>query len=323
MNIICATDNKFVQHCCVMLVSVLTNNRDVTVFLLTEGLTDENQKIIRQEIESKSGILQYICVDSSIIAQFPMPDTDTLKHISPATYYRLLIPDLLPDIHKAIYLDCDIVVRKSLEELWNTDISNYALGAVHQVYDEIVNAHRLGYPVRYGYFNAGVLLINIDYWRKNNIQKILINYLVNNYNTIKYHDQDALNANLYDKNLMLPCKWNMISYFYSTAMSTMVGVYNGKVIADYSEYKRTLVNDRRDPSVIHFVSKPKPWQKYCVHPFANEYFHYSKASLRFKNVERPNLIADYIYTTYHNISSTFTDFLRPIYRKIRGGYNRY
>lgn len=319
MNIICATDNNFVQHCCVMLASVLVNNSNVEVYLLTEGLTDENQEIIRQEIISKSGQFHYILVDSSVIEKFPMPNSKNLKHISTATYYRLLIPDLLPNnVHKVIYMDCDIVVRKSMAELWNTDISEYAIGAVHQVLDEIKNARRLGYPLNYGYFNAGVLLINVEYWRKNNIQNKLVNYLINNYETIIYHDQDALNANLYDKSLLLPCKWNMLNYFFLKEVFTTVGKSDGNVIADYSEYKEMLVKDRKDPAIIHYVSKPKPWQKYCLHPFAREYFHYARTSINYSDIKEPNKTVNYFYSIYDHMYSAFADLIRPMYRRIKG-----
>lgn len=322
MIIVCATDNNFVQHCCVMLASVLTNNSNVTVYLLTEGLTNENQKIIRQEIEAKFGIFHYIIVDSDVVSKLPMPGNRNLKHISPATYYRLLIPDLLPDeVHKAIYLDCDIVVRKSLEELWNIDISDYSLGAVHQILDEIVHAYRLGYPVQYGYFNAGVLLINVDYWRKNNIKDRLINYMIDNYKTIRYHDQDALNANLYDKTLLLPCKWNMVNYFFQKDVFKAVGIFNGKIINDYSEYKRMLKIDRSDPTIIHFVSKPKPWQKYCLHEFSSEYFYYAKETISFKGIQEPNKLINFGYSIFNNIFCAIANLVRPFYRKIKGSKN--
>lgn len=324
MNIVCATDNRFIQHCCVMLASVLTNNRNVIIYLLSEGLTKENQQIIREEIESKSGIFYYIIVDSFIISKFPMPNTGILKHISPATYYRLLMPDLLPkDIHKVIYLDCDIIVRKSIEDLWNTDITDFAIGSVRQVYEEILNAERLGYPVKYGYFNAGVLLINLDFWRTNKIQPKLINYLINNYQNVIYHDQDALNANLYDQARILPCKWNMLSFFFQRAALKTVGVFHGEIIEDYVEYKRMLINDRKDPAVIHYVSYPKPWQHYCWHPFAYEYFHYARKTVMFKNIQEPNKFLQPIYAYYVYVNYAIKDLLRPLYRKIIGQTRNY
>ena len=130
MIVVCATDDNFIQHCSIMLVSLLINNRDVEIFVLTEGLKQENMNIIRTEVERYDGIVRFLQVDSEAVEKFPMPQSAGLTHISRATYYRLLISDLLPEnIHKAIYLDCDIVINGSLQELWDMKLDGYALAA--------------------------------------------------------------------------------------------------------------------------------------------------------------------------------------------------
>lgn len=315
MNIICSTDDNFVQHCSVMLTSVLINNNEVVVWLLTEGLTEINQAIIKEEVVSKGGIFKYIKVDSEIISKLPMPKHDSLSHISPATYYRLLVSEILPySIDKAIYLDCDIIVRGSLTELWNTEISNYAVGAVHQMWQEVEDANRLGYPVEFGYFNAGVLLINLKYWREYAISAKLVNYLTSNYDTILMHDQDALNAVLYNKSFTLPCKWNMLHFFFFPDSRTIRGVFNGDLVNNYSEYKNQLKYNRKNPTVIHFVSKPKPWQVGCVHPFVKEYYNYAKKTNSFSILKEPDWSKTNILIKVQKAIITFKWVFRPIYK---------
>ncbi|MFZ4798012.1 MAG: glycosyltransferase family 8 protein [Bacteroidia bacterium] len=299
MNIVCSTDNNFVQHCCIMLTSVLVNNDNVTVFLLTEGLTKSNIEILRSEIESKNGIFEYIIVENSIFSRLPMPNDSKLTHITVATYYRLLVSDILPkNIEKVIYLDCDIIVRKSLKDLWNTEISDYAIGSVHQMTEEVISAQRLDYPNKYGYFNAGVLLINMSYWRKFNIPEKLINYIVENSNKIVYHDQDALNAVLYNQSFALPCKWNMIYFFFLKDAFKITEVHDTKLI---EEYRTMLVYELNDPTVIHFVSKPKPWQRYCIHRYRNEYYKFATLTIYFNNISKPNPILDFLHLIFLRI----------------------
>lgn len=317
MNIICSTDDNFVQHCCVMLVSVLTHNDNVVVWILTEGLSDKNYLILKREVESKNGLFNCINVDSSIISKLPMPKNKSITHISPATYYRLLIPEILPiNLLKAIYLDCDIIVKKSLQELWDTDLKDYAIGAVHQMYNEVYDANRLGYPIDYGYFNAGVLLINIEFWRKHNTSMTLINFLTANYDTILMHDQDALNSVLHDKTLELPCKWNMLHFFFLPYSRTIKGYSNGKLINDYADYKQQLKYNRKHPAVIHYVSKPKPWNKGCVHPLSFEYYNYLKKTISFNGVIEPNRIGRLITIKFNNIIVYAKWIFSPIYRII-------
>jgi lipopolysaccharide biosynthesis glycosyltransferase len=318
MNIICSTDNNFVQHCSVMLTSVLINNEGVSVWLLTEGLTKINQTILKDEVESKGGILNYVKVDSEIISKLPMPKNDLLSHISPATYYRLLMSDLLPfEVHKAIYLDCDIIVRGSLMELWNTDISNFAIGAVHQMWNEVEDANRLGYPVEYGYFNAGMLLVNLDYWRENSISVKLVDYLTSNYETILMHDQDALNAILYDKAFRLPCKWNMLHYFFYPDSRNIKGIFEGRLITDYLDYKEQLKHNRNNPIIVHYVSKPKPWQEGCLHPFVKEYFNYAKKTKSFRALIEPNWVIINFKILINQTKITMMWILRTIYYRLK------
>ena len=310
MNIVCSTDDNFVQHCCIMLTSVLKHNDNVVVYLLTEGLKDDNLKKIKEEIESKGGEFRLILVDGTIISQLPMPDINELSHISSATYYRLLITYLLPEnIDKILYLDCDIIARKSLKELWEINIDNYALGAVSQIAKETVEEiARLGYPPKYGYFNAGVLLINLDYWRKHKISDRLLNYLVDNYDVIKYHDQDALNFVLHEERLVLPCKWNMMSVYFSKDIFLIKDVYNGEVINNYIDYGYQLEIEMVDPTVIHYVSKPKPWDSYSVHPFRKEYYKYAEFSIFFNSISQPKKVKSEVFFYIYNI------FILKIYK---------
>ena len=210
MNIVCATDNSFVQHCTVMLVSVLCNNKDADIYVLTEGLTPENEHILREEIERFGGNLHICYVEDERINALPLSSSNRLNHISKATYYRLFIPDLLPDVNKVIYFDCDIIVNGSLAELWEIDITDYAIAAVLQI-GHGFEAERLGYPIEYGYFNAGVCVYNLKYFRDNGIKDVLFQYAENNIESIRYNDQDILNAVLYDKCLHLLPMWNMTS----------------------------------------------------------------------------------------------------------------
>lgn len=290
MNIVCATDDNFVQHCSIMLTSLLVNNSDVQIYVLTEGLKPENEKIIREEVEDKGGKVDFCIVDSSIVEKFPMPEGAGLQHISRATYYRLLISDLLPkSVEKVIYMDCDIIVNKSIQELWDTDLSGYALAACKQIgfgYE----AERLGYPIEYGYFNAGVNMINLSYFREHNVSGQLIKYIADNYSKIKYHDQDTLNAVLYDKTLHIMPQWNMTSIIYSFCLSMRGDARNGKVICDYKDEKNNALLNKKNPPVVHYVSKSKPWQKDCVHPLYNLYYQYARYTNNYADIKSQSYI---------------------------------
>lgn len=312
MYIVCATDNNFVQHCSIMLVSLLSNNHDVTIYILTEGLSEESRRIINDEVEQYGGKVNFCTVDSSVVERFPMPKAKELSHISRATYYRLFIPELLPrNIDKAIYLDCDIIVNGSLDDLWNTPIDNYALGACLQI-GSGYEAIRLGYPIEYGYFNAGVNVINLKYWRENNVSAHLIDYIATNYERIKYHDQDTLNAVLYDKTIHIQPKWNMTSIAYACDLDKRGDSINGRVVNKYTEEKNCIKDYKNNPTVLHYVAKPKPWQKDCVHPLYQMYYDYAKKTLHYNNIKPQNPISRYMAITKYKIRQILSSIKQRI-----------
>lgn len=320
MNIVCATDDNFVQHCSIMLVSLLSNNKDVHIYILTEGLTEHNEKIIESEVQSKGGELHFCKVDSAIVEKFPMPDRTDLKHISRATYYRLLLADLLPDeVHKVIYLDCDMIVNSSIDEIWSIEFGNNALAAVLQIGSGF-EAERLGYPMEYGYFNAGMNVINIDYFREHNISSELINYLNQNYSQVLYHDQDALNAVLYDKTIHLLPQWNMMSSAYVYQLRKRCDHKNGRIINNYDAEKNNVKKFRNSPCIIHYSARPKPWQKGCLHPLIYFYYDYAKDTLHFNDIIEPSPIYRYYNVIYHKFKERLSALKQMIIRTDRTRY---
>lgn len=269
MNIVLASDNNFVQHCAVTMLSVLKHNKGVHFFLLTEGLSTENSSYLTELVFSHSGQLQIIEVPSEVVQKFPLPKTAS-AHISIATYYRLFITTLLgADIEKAIYLDCDMVILGGLEDLWNTDLSHYTIGAVYQNLgwsDYNQSWSRLNIPREEGYFNAGMLLLNLKCLREMNFEEKAIQYIKENYNRIISHDQDVLNSLLYDKTLPLSPKWNYLSLFLNRNIQKIS--FPDKFHFGIQE----LASPDFKPIVIHFVSQPKPWNYGCSNPYKKYYY---------------------------------------------------
>ena len=131
------------------------------------------------------------------------------NRISIATYYRCLLSRILPvNIDKILYIDCDIVVLNDISEFWNTDITQYAIGCIEDIgSDEEEYYSRLQYDKKYSYFNAGVLLINLKYWREHKIDEMCEQYFLAHSDRIRFNDQDLLNALLYKDKLFVPFRW--------------------------------------------------------------------------------------------------------------------
>lgn len=248
MDIVIGIDKGFIQHGMVMLVSLFMNNRDahINLYVLHTDYFPELKHI--QDFESKFNTTIHMVTVKA-------PDLGNVKvdgHISIATYYRLLIGELLPqNCEKVMYLDCDMVIVASLLPFWQTDIEgDYIVAAIPELESE--TKHLLGIKPEEEYFNAGVLLIDLKKWRQANMGKQLTQYLDGNRDKIKYWDQDVLNAVLINKWKILGKQWNYITRY----------TYPEKV----------------EPVIIHYAGQNKPWTVGYEDPYGHYYFKYLKST---------------------------------------------
>ena len=130
--------------------------------------------------------------------------------------FRVMLPELLPDVDKIIYLDADILVNRDIKELWDTDIQDYCLAAVPDY--STVNGLETPYPVAKQevpashYFNTGVLCMNLDRIRaKGNMHENILNYLEENQGA-RLLDQDALNAVYGGETFLVDGSWNTFTH---------------------------------------------------------------------------------------------------------------
>jgi lipopolysaccharide biosynthesis glycosyltransferase len=251
MYIVTATDNNYAKYLGVMLHSLLENLGDKTntnIFIMERNLSIKN-KIKLQRIVGRFNLkVEFITInDNDYRYSFPK-----VRYWPKEAYYRILIPEVLgKDINKVLYLDCDLIIREDISKLWNINIDDYFIAGVDEEAVDEKRKEALSIPAESIYFNSGVLLINLQKWRENNISSKVIQYIEDNLTIIRWPDQDALNAILYDKCLKLEPKWN-----YSTVIQKRIYIVN--------------------PAIVHFIGPNKlqnPKQ-----PFKEEYFKYLKSS---------------------------------------------
>lgn len=264
ISIVCTFDNNYSQHCAVLLSSIFENNKEsfFDIYILSDYIDEDNQNKLSKLVDNYSQKLYYLQIDKK---QFEgLPFGGKFLNISLAAYYRLILPDVLPEsLNKILYLDCDIVVNGEISSLWNFDLQNNAVAGVEDSIRVSFNApKRLGYPVNYSYFNSGVMLINLSTLRKMKFTQMAFFYIKCHLKEIVYHDQDILNALLYDKKVFLPIKWNVMECF----------LFRRPLI--HSKYKQEIGDARKNPAIIHFTGKMKPWYKECNHPYKNKYCKY-------------------------------------------------
>ena len=272
INIVCATDDKYVPYCGVMLTSLFENNkeREVNVYIMIDKPFSMNGTEQLSRLEKQYGQhIHYCMVDSSFFDKYPIRGEDK-KHLSIVTYYRLFAEELLPkEVKQVLYLDCDTIVDEAIGELFDMDWTDIAIGAVSDMCVEWdAYYERLGYDKSLGYFNAGVVLMNLEYWRKHHMAKQCFEYLVNNYEKLDNNDQDVLNVVMKDLKRNLPVTYNYqiqlrMPYFFNT----------------FSQQMQEDVRCTTSPKIIHYASELKPWMAYYYsYPFSKTWKKYKKIS---------------------------------------------
>lgn len=253
VNLFFACDERYLPFFAVTLTSVKSHrdeNRRYAAYVLHTDIPLSVQKSLKESFEDAKFRLHFRDVGSEI-SHF-VEKLHTRDYYSHATYYRLLIPELYPLMRKALYLDSDIILMDDVAKLFDTDISGMLAGAIA---DGFVNRvpvlrryveNRVGVPAEMPYFNAGVLLMNLDEMRRISFGNLFIDLLT----AVTFRvaqDQDYLNVICRGRVKFLSDAWNFMPF----------------------------AERESAPSLVHFNLDNKPWQKDGI-PYAADFWAYAQ-----------------------------------------------
>ena len=214
INVAFAADKNYIQPLSVAIVSILMNakkNDNLHFYILCNDVP-ECLKLKLQELKKiKNFEVDFFDIDNNEFTSFNLLKE---SHITLTAYSRMKLADLLPDIDKIIYLDCDVIVKSSLNQLFNIDISDYYIGAVEDIGCTFLRKyHKDICPYDFLYINSGVLLINLKKWRDENIPEKLYSTAKSGINHFQ-HDQEIINIVCHEKCFNLDLSWNVQDSFY-------------------------------------------------------------------------------------------------------------
>lgn len=265
MIIACACDNGYAAHCGTMLTSVFENSKNIKIeiYILTDFIDEENRRKFDVLSAQYCQEIHIVDIDMNFFKELPYMGNNSL-----APYYRLLIPQVIPDnVGKILYLDCDIIIRNNLYELWSIDIEGFAFAAAEDAFIQISEfVKRLCYPLDDSYYNTGVLLYNLTYLREMQFSTRVEYYCQNYRERIVFHDQDVINAIYHGRIKRIPVKWNVMDSF----------LFREPWINP--AYKKELEVALVNPYIIHYTGALKPWFKECHNPYKGEYWNYRALS---------------------------------------------
>lgn len=249
-------DDNYVTHLCVVIASVLSNTKsDLHFIILVSSLSEHNKRVISEVCGNHK--VSFIDVKQKLQS---IPIEIKCSHISLDTCSRFFISEFTFQYKKGIYLDCDVVVNGDIAEYFDIDIGDNYVAAV----DDFVSRE---YTKKLGidrYFNAGVLLLNIEKMRNENIVGSFFDAIKVWGNAIKYADQDILNVAFRGKVLFVPPKYGVVAPYF-----------RGRRTSYFSnnDVSEAIYN----PLIIHFTGPDKPWVipfGITAHPWTPLYFYY-------------------------------------------------
>lgn len=249
INISCTINSTYTQHFGVMCASLFEHNpqHQFEIFLIYDHIAEEEKEKIEMLFQKYQQKITFISFKlNDLIAKYPLSN-----HAHYANYYRLFLTELLPqEVKKVIYLDCDLLVLTDVMPLWEMnekEINRYSLWAVSEGTSE-PKAQALGIENPENYFNSGVMLINLQKWREENLLDKFMSFVQSYPEKIELWDQDVLNAVCKDYGL-LPSAWNTKSC---------------------QNIKKKKIY------ILHYTGIHKPWHYLSKHNHKNLYFKYLK-----------------------------------------------
>lgn len=259
-----ATDAAYLPWCATAIRSAVraTGERPLVVHLLhTADVGGPDRDRLRRMVEDDGATLHLLAVEQLPLDRLPPA---VQAHGGAVSCARLLLPEVLPQVDRLVYLDADTLTRTSLDELWTTSLDGAALGAVRNVVEPAMRERltRLGVVDPSRYLNSGVLVMDLHRMREQGSAEALLQCVRDRGAELLWVDQDALNLVLGDAWCELHPRWNAQNSFWDWP------VWAQEVLGP------AALNEATDqPAVLHFEGPLlcKPWHQLCRHVHTGDY----------------------------------------------------
>ena len=229
--------------------SIVCHNRFIKFYVINSDLPTEWFVSMQKKLAKLDCQIVNARVESSHISQYK-------TNIHYSVFLRYFTATFVEE-DQALYLDCDIVVTRDLSEIFAVDLGSHPLGAVRDLGGEVYFGEQI--------FNSGVLLINVNYWRENDIAGQLIEMTDNLHDKVTQDDQSILNMFFENRWLELPFPYNCIT-LHTT-------------FSDYEPEKGLY------PPVIHYLTERKPWKEYTQSIYREVWWFYQ--GLDWSDIQEP------------------------------------
>ena len=237
--VVLAANYAYVDQVMTTIKSICYHNRSIRFYLINSDFPNEWIKQINKRLEKFDSEIINCRVTSEQISRYK---TD----ISYTVFLRYFVADFVKE-DKALYLDCDLLVTKNLDDLFATDLQDYPLAAVR----DFGGRAYFGLEI----FNAGVLLVNNAFWKKENMTQKLIDLTNEWHDKVEQADQSILN-------MLFEHKWLELEFDYNHIV----------IHKQFTDYQ--LPEGQDYPAIIHYLSHRKPWKDLAAQTYRDVWWYY-------------------------------------------------
>ena len=242
INLLVTIDKKYISPLIIMLDSFCSNHKDfcTTVFVANSELDESDFECIRKELSIYNTEIVDIKIPSDTFSHIPV-----LERLPKESFYRLLAFDFLPeDVDRCLYLDPDIIVLKSVIELYSIDLEDkYIAASSHtNITLNSLNRKRLGLNKKQKYLNSGVMLMNVKKIKEDFTVKMIFDTAEKYIQRLIMGDQDLVNI-----------------LFGHSAILVDAKIYNLDERTFKNSRNFTLEDVKKSTAIVHYNGKYKPW----------------------------------------------------------------
>ncbi|VEJ09489.1 glycosyltransferase family 8 protein [Actinobacillus delphinicola] len=266
MNILFNCDENYVPYLSVVALSIIKNHPEESVhfYVLSLNISQSSQKYLKAFCQKQGSEITFIEIDPQQFENLPK----TISYISPVTYARLFAVDYLPiDLDRILYMDIDLIVNANLSSFYYIDFGANALAVVPDILFNIGNKEyktTIGLSSKDVYFNAGVMLLNLEIWRTRNLKEDISDFITK-FPNFTCQDQDILNYIFNDSKICVDARYN-----FQTDTR--------KCVTKWDKVKVFLGNTNCSMpiAIYHSTGHVKPWMPEAVSLGATIFSRYAK-----------------------------------------------
>ena len=272
MDIVINIDNNYIAQAEVLCTSVFTNGcagtsaGECTIHVLSNAVSEANREELSGFVSAFGGTCRFYDLgDLAASLRARLGAKAETGKFKVTVLARLFAAEILPEtVTRFLYLDSDMIARRSLLPLWETNLDDNiaAVCAEPTIYRDISEGP---------YFNSGMMFIDRERWLEEKVTDRCMEYYREKNGTLSFVDQDILNAVLSDRVRFVSQRWNFFTnYVYETydSLADRAPWYADICVkADYED-------SRKDPVIVHFAGDERPWLAGNHNPYRGEYEKY-------------------------------------------------